>query len=314
MANVLITSEYFGRFSDAGKKVLTDAGFTVLDNPYGHKFLNPTLILPYVSTADALICDLEKITQEVMDAAPNLKIIARRGVGVDSVDTAYADKRGIEVARTLGVVEAPVAELVMGFLLAFSREIAGMNQSMHRGEWDKQLGRSMEKRSIGLVGMGKIAYEVARRACAFGMEILYTDLVRNERAERDFGARYLPFDELIQRSDFVTLHMPLTEDNRNLFDYETICRMKPEAYLINTARGAIVNEQDLARALKEKKIAGAAIDVYDVEPSEHSVLRECDNCILTPHVGTFTREIFIAMDVAAAGNIVRYWKEHSLAI
>ncbi len=307
MANVLITSEFFGKFSKAGKQLLLQAGHTVIDNPYGQKFLTPEEIIPHAGNADAMVCDLEHITKEVMDSAPNLKIISRRGVGVDSVDVAYAQEKGIAVARTLGVVEPPVAELVMAYILEFSRNISKLNQDMHNGIWFKRESSSVDQKTLGILGMGKIAREVARRACAFGMQILYYSLQRSEACEREFGAVYAPLDEVLSRADFVTLHMPLNEQTRGMLSYEAIAKMKPSAYLINTARGAIVEEDGLYRALLEKKIAGAAIDVYDCEPERDSRFRAFENVILTPHVGTFTREIFTRMDVLAAQNIIDFF-------
>lgn len=309
MSNIFITSEYFSKFSPKGKEILEKAGHRVIDNPYGHKFLSPEEIIPYVKEADALICDLEKINRQVIDAAPNLKIISRRGVGVDSVDVDYAKQKGIEVARTLGVVEPPVAELVFSYILAFSRRVCELSADMHRGVWEKLPCHSVDGKILGIVGMGKIAYETARRAHAFGMKILYCDLVENSRVQEDFGAVRVTLDEVLNQADFVTLHLPLTQDTEGLFDYATISKMKPTAYLINTARGAIIREADLLRALEEKKIGGAAIDVFDTEPQENSPLRPFSNVILTPHVGTFTQEIFIQMDIVAAENIIRYFNK-----
>lgn len=309
MYNVLITSEYFGKFSGEAKQLLLANGFSVTDNPYGHKFLTPEEIIPYAKHADALICDLEKITKEVIDSAPNLKIISRRGVGTDSVDVAYAEKKNIAVARTLGVVEPPVAELVMAYILEFSRRISVLNQSMHAGRWERCQCHSVNGKTLGIVGMGKIAYEVARRAHSFGMHILYTDTVRNERAEAEFGAQQKPVGELLEESDFVTLHLPLTENTANYMDYGKLCKMKQSAYLINAARGGVVNCADLKRALCENKLSGAAIDVFEKEPETNSSFRGMENVILTPHVGTFTEEIFVKMDVAAAENIISFFQK-----
>ncbi len=309
MYNVLITSEYFGKFSNEAKQLLEENGFSVTDNPYGHKFLTPEEIIPYAKCADAFICDLEKITKEVIDSAPNLKIISRRGVGTDSVDVAYAKKKGITVARTLGVVEPPVAELVMAYILEFSRNISVLNHNMHQGRWQRCKCHSVDGKTLGIVGMGKIAYEVAKRAKSFGMDILYTDTVRNERAEAEFGAQQKPVCELLEQSDFVTLHLPLNCETANFMDYEKLCFMKQSAYLINAARGGVVNTADLKRALDENKISGAAIDVFEKEPETNSPFQDLENVILTPHVGTFTEEIFIKMDIAAAENIISFFKK-----
>ena len=308
MATVLITSEFFGKFDDAARKMLVNAGHKVIDNPYGHKFLSPEEIIPYARDSDAFICDLEKITKEVIDAAPKLKIISRRGVGVDNVDCRYADSKGIEVARTLGIVEAPVAELVMAYILHFSRNVSQMNTMMHQGIWQKLMSLSVEGETLGIAGMGNIGIQVAKRAAAFGMKILYYSRSRNEVAEKEYGAKKASFDELLSASDFISVNMALTEETRGLFDYTAFSKMKQSAYFINTARGAIINEQDLKKALDEKLISGAALDVFDIEPQTESIFKGMDNVILTPHIGSFTREVFIKMDIAAAENVIRRFK------
>lgn len=304
MATVLITSQYFGRYAPHGKDMLTAAGLTIIDNPYG-RFLSPEDILPHVGPADAMICDLERITRAVIDAAPNLKIIARRGVGIDSVDWRYAAEKGIEVARTLGVVERPVAELVMGYILELSRHIRQMSDAMHRGSWSRVPSHSVQGKTLGIVGMGNIALEVARRAAAFDMRILYADTVQNAQAEALYGAQRLPLPQLLAEADFVSLHVPLTEDTAGMIDAAAIACMKPTACLINTARGGVVDIPALHGALEGGRIGGAAIDVYDVEPCEDSPLMGLANVILTPHIGTYTEETYIRMDVEAARNVVR---------
>jgi D-3-phosphoglycerate dehydrogenase len=180
---------------------------------------------------------------------------------------------------------------------------------MRHGIWGRIESSSVEGKTLGILGLGRIGFEVARRAWAFGMEIIYTDPseIENIRARELFKVRKASFDELLAESDFLSLHTPLTSETSNLFCYETICRMKNTAFLINTARGAIIDENGLARALSEGRIAGAAIDVYDVEPNTGSPLRNFSNVILTPHIGTFTKEIFIKMDILAAKNIVEFF-------
>lgn len=309
MANILITSEYFCKFSSEARKMLIDAGHKVIDNPYGHSFLNPEQIIRHSGSANAFICDLEQINRSVIDASPELRIISRRGVGVDSVDVDYAKSKGITVARTTGVVEAPVAELVMGYILEFSRNISKLSSDMHHGIWEKTECHSIDKKTLGFIGMGKIAFEVARRARAFGMNIVYCDLVGNARCEQEFGAKKTSFDEVLRVSDFVTIHTPLTDETKGLFSYKTICKMKGDAVLINTARGAIIEEESLYRAIFENRIRGAALDVFTVEPKTDSILNTLPNVLLTPHTGTFTREIFIEMDILAAQNIINYFTD-----
>jgi len=303
MYKVAITSEFFGRFSDAAYKVLDQAGLEVIRNPYD-KEPNEEEIIAMASEADALICDLEKITKRVIDAVPNLKIIARRGVGVDSVDCAYAESKNIEVARTLGVVETPVADLVLNYILNAARATAMMSDAMHEKKWEKVLGRNVNALTLGVVGLGAIGKEVVKRANAFGMQINYTDLFAWEEGEEKYGMKKMALEELLASSDVITLHTPLNEGTRGLINKDTLSKMKSDAVLINTARGAIIDEMALYEALKNNVIRHAYIDVFEVEPNTTTPLNTLVNCTLTPHVGTFTRETFIAMDVKAAENVV----------
>lgn len=302
---VAITSEFFGKFSDEGEKILKEAGFEVIPNLY-NRFLEEDEMIAMIGEADAIICDLEKINKKVIDSAPNLKMIARRGVGVDSVDVEYAAEKGIRVARTLGVVEKPVAELVMTYILQAYRKIDALNQEMKKGRWTKILGSSLEGKVLGIVGMGNIAKEVVRKAKAFDMKVIYTNHTRKPGLDGELQIEYVGFEELLGRSDVISIHVPLTETTTNMFRYDTMKLMKKQPILINTARGPVVNEADLCRALEEKLISFAAIDVFDVEPKSDSPLRKYDNVLLTPHVGTFTKEVFIQMDIVAAKNIIDY--------
>ncbi|MBN2899249.1 MAG: phosphoglycerate dehydrogenase [Clostridia bacterium] len=303
---IVITSEFFGRFSDEGEKILRENGFEVINNPY-NKFLNEDEVISMIGEAEGIICDLEGITKKVIDSAPNLKVIARRGVGTDSVDVAYAKEKEIVVARTLGVVEKPVAELVMSYLLMINRKISDLNAEMKIGQWTKVLGNSLENKVLGIIGMGNIGQEVARKAQAFDMKVVYTSPKRNEVADA-LGAEYLSFEEVMAKSDVISIHAPLLESTKGLINADTMKLMKKKPILINTARGPIVDETDLCEALDEGIISFAAIDVFDVEPKTDSPLKAYDNVILTPHVGTFTEEVFINMDILAAQNIVRHFK------
>ena len=305
---VAITSEFFGRFSDKAFKILKENDLEVIPNRYDKYLDKEEEIISLTKEANAVICDLENISKNVIDHSPNLEIIARRGVGTDSVAVDYAQKKGIEVARTLGVVEKPVAELVMSYILNVSRQIMPLNQSMHQGEWNKILAHSVDGKTIGIIGMGNIGKEITRKAQAFDMDVIYYDVNRKEELEKELGIVYQEFDELLKKSDVITLHVPLNKNTENLIDYSAMEKMDKSPILINTARGPVVNNIDLKRALNEGLVSFAAIDVFDEEPKTNSILKDCENVILTPHVGTFTEEIFIKMDVLAAENVVDYLK------
>ena len=309
MANkVAITSEFFGRFSDKAFKILEENGFEVIENKYEKYLDNEEEIVSLSKDADAVICDLEHISKEVIDQSPNLKIIARRGVGTDSVAVDYAEEKGIKVARTLGVVEKPVAELVMAYILNVFRKIDDLNTSMHQGEWNKILAHSIDGQTIGIIGMGNIGREITRKAKAFDMNVVYFDVNRQREIEEELDIEYLELDELYKTADVITLHVPLNDATENLIDYSAAQKMEKAPLLINTSRGPVVNNKDLKKALEEGLISYAAVDVFDEEPKNDSVLKGCENVILTPHVGTFTEEIFIKMDVLAAQNVVDYLK------
>ncbi len=305
---VAITSEFFGKFSNEAFKILEENGLEVIANRYDKYLDKEEEIISLTKDANAVICDLEKISKNVINRSPNLEIIARRGVGTDSVAVEYAEEKGIKVARTLGVVEKPVAELVMSYILTISRQIMPLNKSMHQGNWDKILAHSIDGKKLGIIGMGNIGKEITRKAQAFDMDILYYDVDRKKSLEQELGIEYQELGQLFENSDVITLHVPLNEHTENLIDYEAMSKMKKSPILINTARGPVVNNKDLKRALEEGLISYAAVDVFDEEPKTNSVLKETENVILTPHVGTFTEEIFIKMDVLAAKNVVEYLK------
>ncbi len=305
---VAITSEFFGRFSDKAFKILEENGFEVIENKYEKYLDKEEEIVSLSKDADAVICDLEHISKEVIDQSPNLKIIARRGVGTDSVAVDYAEEKGIKVARTLGVVEKPVAELVMAYILNVFRKIDDLNTSMHQGEWNKILAHSIDGQTIGIIGMGNIGREITRKAKAFDMNVVYFDVNRQIEIEEELDIEYLELDELYKTADVITLHVPLNDATENLIDYSAAQKMEKAPLLINTSRGPVVNNKDLKKALEEGLISYAAVDVFDEEPKTDSVLKGCENVILTPHVGTFTEEIFIKMDVLAAQNVVDYLK------
>ncbi|RAK09735.1 D-3-phosphoglycerate dehydrogenase [Halanaerobium saccharolyticum] len=305
---VAITSEFFGKFSNEAFNILEENGLEVIPNRYDKYLDKEEEIISLTKDANAVICDLEKISKNVIDQSPNLEIIARRGVGTDSVAVEYAEEKGIKVARTLGVVEKPVAELVMSYILNISRQIMPLNKSMHQGNWNKILAHSIDGKKLGIIGMGNIGEEITRKAQAFDMEIIYYDVDRKKSLEEELGIEYQELDQLFENADVITLHVPLNEHTENLIDYEAMSKMTKSPILINTARGPVVNNEDLKRALEEGLISYAAVDVFDEEPKTNSVLKDTENVILTPHVGTFTEEIFIKMDVLAAKNVVEYLK------
>lgn len=253
-----------------------------------------------------------KVTRETLAQMPNLRLITQFGVGYDNIDVAACKERGILVTNTPMPVIESTAELCMGLIYALARRISELDRGLRDGTCEpfglmNNLSHTVYGKTLGIIGMGNIGRAVARRAAAAGMNILYHNRHRlPAEVEQLYGAQYVDQDYLIRNADFVSLNLPLTDDVRHLISERELKMMKPTAYLINTARGAHVDEAALVRALQDKTIAGAAIDVYEHEPVITEELKHLNNCIIVPHVGTATWETRQAMADAMIDNIIAY--------
>jgi D-3-phosphoglycerate dehydrogenase len=292
-------------------KQLTDAGFTVRQHP-GSAPITKSELLASVSDVDYLVTSLStNVDADVIAAAPQLKLIANYGAGYNNIDTVAAAHRGIAVTNTPAVSTESVAELTLGLILALSHRVVEGDQLMRTtgfAGWQPLffLGHEIAGKRLGIVGMGSIGRAVAQRARALGMEILYWQRHRLAPSdEQAAGAHFSELDELLAASDFVTLHVPIVPSSRHLIDAEALARMKDSAYLINAARGPVVDEAALASALESGSIAGAALDVYEREPEPEPALKGMKNVILTPHIGNATVEARNAMAQIVVNNIVK---------
>lgn len=243
------------------------------------------------------------IDKEIIDAGKQLKLISNYGVGYNNIDIQYARKKGIAVTNTPKAVNNPTAELAMALMLSAARRIAECNLRIRTEKNDmwgtmRNLGFGLEGKTLGIIGMGNIGKNVAHKAEVFGMNIIY----HNNHTEVP-GYRRVDLETLLQESDFITLHTPLTPQTRHLIGAHELSLMKPTAILINTARGAVIDETALADSLKNRRIAGAALDVFENEPQITELLYDLDNVILTPHIGTGTIDARIAMGHEALDNI-----------
>jgi glyoxylate reductase len=282
------------------------AAAATLDVYPGPGTLAPDELRTRVKDADALVCLLtDTIDRALLDAAPRLRVVANVAVGYNNIDVAYARSRGIVVTNTPDVLTDATADLTWALILAITRRLSEGERLVRRGAWrgwalDFLLGSSLAGKQLGLVGVGRIGRAVAARAGAFGLRVAYTS-----RREVDLpGAQPLSLDQLLNTSDIVSLHVPLTPETRHLIDKRALARMKRSAYLINTARGPVVDEAALAWALQEHLIAGAALDVYEREPEIHSDLFGLENVLLVPHLGSATTETRTAMADLAAENAI----------
>jgi D-3-phosphoglycerate dehydrogenase len=242
-------------------------------------------LLPLVSDVDGIICGDDRITSRVLDAAPHLRAISKWGTGIDSIDVADARRRGIAVLNSPGAFSEPVADTVMSYVLLFARKPDRMAADMRAGKWQRLPLVSLGECSLGIVGLGESGRAVARRTAAFGMRTFAFDVQPPaEHTIRDLGVTIVSLDALLSESDFVTLHADVRPDNRHLINAARLSLMKATAVLVNTARGSLVDEQALVAALREGRIAGAALDVFEHEPlPESSPLRALENVYLAPH-------------------------------
>ncbi len=254
---------------------------------------------------------VDTIDQEVMDAAPELIIIANCAVGFDNIDVSYAKKRGILVTNTPGVLTETTADLTWALLLAVARRIPQSDfftrKKKYKGwELDLFLGREVTGKRLGIIGMGRIGIAVASRAQAFRMEIVYSDPHRlSPEEEKKLGASRVSLDELLSISDYVTIHTTLTPETEHLISRERLKLMKKEAVLLNVARGPVVDEKALAEALEKRQIWGAGLDVYEREPEIEEKLLSLDSVVLLPHIGSATFETRKKMAMMAAENLVK---------
>ncbi|HEY9055190.1 MAG TPA: hydroxyacid dehydrogenase [Rectinemataceae bacterium] len=245
-----------------------------------------------------------KVNASMMDAAPKLKYIIRGGVGVDTIDVEYAKARKILVDNTPEASSVAVAELAFALMLALPNRIVLADSSMKEGKWlKKELERTeLAGKTLGLIGMGRIAREVAIRAKAFGMRVVAVD---NKVPSSEY-AEMMSFGEVLEAADYISIHTPLTEQTRAMFNAATLSRMKPGARLINTARGQVVNESDVAAALNSGALAGYAADVYEKEPPEGSPLLSAPNTVFTPHLGASTEENLLRLGDSIERRVKSY--------
>ncbi|MEM1574706.1 MAG: D-glycerate dehydrogenase [Nitrososphaerota archaeon] len=266
-------------------------------------------IINNAKNADALIVtgNIEKINKEIIESLPKLKIIARYGVGYDNVDVQAATKKGIYVTIA-PVLEETVADHAFALLLCLARNICKANYHMKNKKWEPDLfiGTDIYNKTIGIIGLGRIGTKIAERAKGFKMKILYYDIIRKKELEEKLNLEYKNLDDLLKESDFIIISVPLTNETKNMISEREFSLMKKSAFLINIARGPIVDHEALIKALKERRIAGAGLDVFYQEPLPiDDPLLDLDNVILTPHIASNTIECRKRMSITVAEEVLR---------
>lgn len=277
------------------------------------------IIMKKVRDADALVTLLtDPIDREVLEKSKKLRIVAQYAVGVDNIDLETATRLGIYVTNTPGVLSNAVADLTWALILGITRRIVEADEHVRSGKWEESktgwhprmlLGMELRGKKLGIIGLGKIGLEVAKKAQCFGMQVIYYSRSRKENAEKNFGFKYVDLETLLKEADVVSIHVPLTEETKLMIGERELKLMKNTAYLINTSRGKVIDEKALIRALEENWIAGAALDVFWNEPlSKNSPLTKLKNVILTPHIGSATVETREKMAEMIAENLIAFYK------
>lgn len=288
-------------------KSLVDAGFEVVDEHYEVEELKEK-----VKEFDAMIVrSATKVREPIIDAAletGRLKLIIRGGVGVDNIDVEYAMERGIQVKNTPNASSASVAELAIGHMFTIARHIHSGNVTMREGKWNKKQykGIELKDKTLGLIGFGRIAKETAKRAHALGMKIIYTN--RSGKKEGYDEYTYMPLEDLLASADFISLHMPFNKEVGPVLGKEQFDCMKDGVYLINTARGGVVCEKALIEALNTGKVAAAAVDVFEEEPTKNEELYTHSKVSVTPHIGGSTKEAQTRIGLEIVDIIIKFFK------
>lgn len=297
------------KLAEEGVRILEEAGFEV-DVNVG---LDPEQRKKIIGDYDAMIIrSATKVTPDLLEAASKLKVIARAGTGLDNVDIPAATDKGVVVMNTPGQNSNAAAELAVGMLFALSRHVPRGTAGLKSGKWEKKQlqGRELKGKTLGVIGLGNIGAIVAELARGIKMNVIGFDPFFTDDQIRERGAEPVTFDDLLARSDYVTVHVPKTEETTHLFRAETLAKMKDGAYLVNCARGGIVDEEALCDALEAGKLAGAALDVFETEPpAENHRLLFRDELVCTPHLGASTAEAQVNVAVAAAEQIIGYLKD-----
>jgi D-3-phosphoglycerate dehydrogenase len=305
MPKVLITTVPFAERNSFPLEMLSSNGIDYVINPLGKK-LTEAELAEMIGEFDALVAGTEPITDYVMSRAPQLKHISRVGIGLDSVDLLAAEKRGIKVSYTPDAPAPAVAELTLGLMLSLLRSVHVANAQMHRGDWHRHFGRRLAEVTVGVIGVGRIGTRILRRMRGFGTpRILVNDILPNLELNREFKLEWSAKEDIYRQADLISLHVPLTPQTKNMIQKPQLLMMKPDALIVNTSRGGIINEQDLLEVLRSGHLGGAAIDVFNQEPYRGE-LASIERCLLTSHMGSMSVDCRTRMEIEATEESVRF--------
>lgn len=281
-------------------------------NELGKRFTKDELI-EYLSDCDGAIVGLDKIDSEVLSACKNLKVIAKFGVGLDNINQDDCKLHNVAVKWVGGVNKSSVAEMTLGFMIGLNRNLFYTSKKLSNGIWDKNGGTQLKNKCIGIIGVGHIGKELIKMLQPFNCKILVNDIINQDKYYQDNNLIEASKDEIFQNADIISLHVPLTTDTFQLINKNNLIKMKSSTFLINTARGEIINQSDLKEALQNNTIAGCALDVFEEEPPRDLEFLRLENLVATPHIGGNSYEAVIAMGKSAMDGIKEYFSIKEIA-
>ena len=301
---VFIGATRYEEYCSEGRNALLDAGYTLIENvkdrPYTEEELRE--VGPEI---DAVICGCELWNENTISAAPRLKVIVKFGVGVDNIDLEAAKRHGVMVANCPGMNAVGVSEQTFALLLGCMRDVPAINKSAHQGNWDRRVLPEIYGTTFGILGFGAVGQEVGKRAAAFGANILAYDKYPNYEAAERIGARFCDIDEILAKSDILTVHLPSLPETKHFINADSIAKMKDGVVIVNAARGALVNEADVVAALESGKISAFGSDVFEVEPIDpNAPLARCEKAVISPHLAGDSRNSYRKIGLATARGVI----------
>ena len=307
MKKVYIATSSFASFSTAPLRLLKENNFFYSINEKRRKLYNEEII-ETLFEYDGVIAGTELYDKDILKNLPKLKIISRLGVGMDNIDLDFANKMNVDICKTTTTPSLAVAELVLGLTLNLIRGISFQNNDIKSGVWVKNMGSLLSKKTLGILGLGNIGKKVVEISSGLNLDIVAYDENHDRQFAKKFNVKYLSFDEFLAKSDIISIHLNLSKETKKIIDYEALKKMKKNSILINTSRGEIVDENSLIKALDNKIIMGAGLDVYENEPYSGSLLNY-NNVICTPHIGAYAKEVRNKMELEAVENLVNGLKK-----
>lgn len=303
---VFISTASFAEYDKAPLCMLKEAGIEFSINPYKRK-LTENECMYFYKEIDGLIAGTESITEKILESSKKLKVISRCGVGIDNIDMETAHRIGLKIFNTPDAPTQAVAELTVGFILNLLRKICTHDKTVKANIWEKYAGNLLFGKTVGILGLGRIGKKVIELTFPYNITFLAWDIMPDMDFAKMYKITYTNPNEIFKLSDIITIHLPFSNKLKNFVNEDKINLMKKDAFIINTARGELIDEESLYQALKEGRIAGAAIDVFKEEPYK-GLLKNLKNVILTPHVGSYAKESRVQMEISAVKNLINALK------